>query len=192
MGRRVGGATESRTEEGPDATNGAVGRRGPGRGVPARARAAPRRRACRRRHPRRAARPGGAARAGRALRRGATAKFGARTKQRCVASLGASDAVWRASGSSYTAPFERLLGAGAGLVGLGVYAGAARCRADALDGEVPSGAAAACCVFGGAGAAITLLYGVSDGIHDEQKARLALLKNSPGEARGPRPIRAGA
>ena len=91
----------------------------------------------------------------------------------CVASLGASDAVWRASGSSYTAPLERLFGAGAGLVGLGVYAGAARCRADALGGEVPSGAAAACCVLRGAGAAITLLYGVSDGIHDEQKARLA-------------------
>jgi len=54
-----------------------------------------------------------------------------------------------------------------------VYAGAARCRADALGGEVPSGAAAACCVLRGAGAAITLLYGVSDGIHDEQKARLA-------------------
>ena len=60
-----------------------------------------------------------------------------------------------------------------------MYAGAARCRADALGGEVPSGAAAACCVLRGAGAAITLLYGVSDGIHDEQKARLALLKFSP-------------
>jgi hypothetical protein len=56
------------------------------------------------------------------------------------------------------------------------------CRADALGGEVPSGAAAACCVLRGAGAAITLLYGVSDGIHDEHKARLAFLKNSPGEA----------
>ena len=109
----------------------------------------------------------------------------------CVGRHGDLDAVWCASGSSYTAPLERLLCAGAGLVGLGVYAGAARCRADALDGEVPSGAAAACCVFGGAGAAITLLYGVSDGIHDEQKARLALLKNSPGEAKGPRSIRAG-
>jgi hypothetical protein len=29
------------------------------------------------------------------------------------------------------------------------------------------------CVLRGAGAAITLLYGVSDGIHDEQKAKLA-------------------
>ena len=38
MGRRVGSATERQTEEGPDATNGAVGRRGPGRGVPAGAR----------------------------------------------------------------------------------------------------------------------------------------------------------
>ena len=105
----------------------------------------------------------------------------------CVASLGASDAVWRASGSSYTAPLERLFGAGAGLVGLGVYAGAARCRADALGGEVPSGAAAACCVLRGAGAAITLLYGVSDGIHDEQKARLALLKFSPEASADPDP-----
>ena len=60
-------------------------------------------------------------------------------------------------------------------------------RADALGGEVPSGAAAACCVLRGAGAAITLLYGVSDGIHDEQKARLALLKFSPEASAGQDP-----
>ena len=66
------------------------------------------------------------------------------------------------------------------------------CRADALGGEVPSGAAAACCVLRGAGAAITLLYGVSAAFTMSKKARLALLKNSPGKAKGPRSIRAGA
>ena len=53
------------------------------------------------------------------------------------------------------------------------------CRADALGGEVPSGAAAACCVLRGAGAAITLLYGVSMAFTMSKKARLALLKFSP-------------
>ena len=52
------------------------------------------------------------------------------------------------------------------------------CRADALGGEVPSGAAAACCVLRGAGAAITLLYGVSVAFTMSKKARLALLKFS--------------
>ena len=59
-----------------------------------------------------------------------------------------------------------------------MYAGAARCRADALGGEVPSGAFAACCVLRGAGAAITLLYGVSVAFTMSKKARLALLKFS--------------
>ena len=79
-------------------------------------------------------------------------------------------------------PVERFFGAGAGLGVRALMQARRGRRADALGGEVPSGAAAACCVLRGAGAAITLLYGVSDGIHDEHKARLAFLKNSPGEA----------
>ena len=60
-------------------------------------------------------------------------------------------------------------------------------RAVALGGEVPLGAARRAASSRGAGAAITLLYGVSMAFTMSKKARLALLKFSPEASADPDP-----
>ena len=63
-------------------------------------------------------------------------------------------------------------------------------RAVALGGELPPGAARRAASTAARGAAITL-QSLRNAFTIEQKARLALLKNSPAKAKGPRSIRAG-
>ena len=177
-GRRVGSATESQTEEGPDATNGAVGRRGPGRGVPGA------------RGPRRVGgRAGGvilAAPRARAAPRGRDAHSAAArlrslrhnrwsgvcSKPWCFGRGVTHE--WVTLYGPVRAPFRRWCWRWC----QGLSAGAAR---------VPSrcaGRRGAVGCFRGvlrpprAGGCDHAVYGVSDGIHDEQKGQTCLLKFS--------------